>query len=114
MNCEELRDQYELYVLGVADETEASEILAHLNRKCETCSAGVSDARALSAMLATTAPDAAPRAELRNRILAAAGGTLPATAPAQSKFQWAWAYQDGSRKTLNRSSTETRQSSLAT
>jgi anti-sigma-K factor RskA len=96
MNCEELRDQYELYVLGVADETEASEILAHLNRKCETCAAGVNDARALSAMLATSAPDASPRPELRNRILAAAGATLPTPAPTQSKSQWAgvwvWAW----------------------
>ena len=37
MNCTELRDHYELYALGLADEPERSEIRAHLDRGCEVC-----------------------------------------------------------------------------
>jgi hypothetical protein len=98
MNCEELRDHYELYVLGAADESEASEIRAHLNRNCEACSAGVNDARALTALLAATAAPASPRPELRNRILAsvgasAGGASRDPSGAAKATSQWAlvWA-----------------------
>jgi anti-sigma-K factor RskA len=93
MNCEELRDHYELYVLGAADETEASEIRAHLNRNCEACSAGVNDARTLTTLLAATAAPASPRPELRNRILASVGASVEPSGSAKSKSHWAlvWA-----------------------
>ena len=35
MNCNELREHYELYAIGVADEPERTEIRAHLERHCE-------------------------------------------------------------------------------
>ena len=44
MNCNELREYYELFAIGVAEEPERSEIRAHLNRKCEVCMAGVKKA----------------------------------------------------------------------
>ena len=74
MICDELRPDYLLYAIGVLEEPERSELLAHLARGCETCVAGLREARGLAfAMGAETAgPD--PSRQLRGRILAAAGG----------------------------------------
>ena len=49
MNCSELRDHYELYIIGVAGEPERSEIRAHLDRQCRACSQGIEHARAVVA-----------------------------------------------------------------
>jgi len=73
MNCEELRDQYELYAIGVADEPERSEIRAHLNRGCEVCMAAMKRAREVTAILGSAAPAAAPSPRLRRRLLASVG-----------------------------------------
>ena len=73
MNCDELRDHYELYALGLAEEPERTEIRAHLNRKCEVCMPGVKRALEATALLAATVPDAAPSRKLRGRILASVG-----------------------------------------
>jgi anti-sigma-K factor RskA len=73
MNCEELRDHYELYAMGVADEPERAEIGAHLGRGCEVCMTGMKRARALSAMLGGMAGPAEPSKKLRSRILASIG-----------------------------------------
>ncbi|MGO4884952.1 MAG: anti-sigma factor domain-containing protein [Bryobacteraceae bacterium] len=82
MTCDELRDQYELYALGLAEEPEASEIRAHLERNCETCVPGVRNARALTALIGASAPPAEPPARLRKRVLAIAGG--------QTAARWKW------------------------
>ena len=68
MNCPELRDHYELFALGLADEPERSEIREHLNRGCEVCMAGTRKATELTALLGTTANSAAPSPKLRRRI----------------------------------------------
>jgi hypothetical protein len=73
MNCDELRDDYELYTLGLADEPERTEIHAHLGRRCAVCTAGVTQSRQLTAVLAYTAPEASPSSQLRKRILASVG-----------------------------------------
>ena len=85
MTCSELRDHFELYVLGLAEEPERSEIRAHLDRGCEVCMAEVKRAREMAAMLASTAAPLAPSPKLRRRILAAAG------APSYG-FGWAPAF----------------------
>ena len=74
MNCNELREHYELYAIGVADEPERSEIHAHLNRDCEVCMAGIKRAREVAALLGSSAAPAAPSPKLRRRILASVGG----------------------------------------
>jgi anti-sigma-K factor RskA len=74
MNCDELRDSYELYALGIAEEPERSEIRAHLERDCPTCVPGVRGARELTTLIGATAPAAEPPARLRKRVLAIAGG----------------------------------------
>jgi hypothetical protein len=45
MNCSELRDHYELYIIGVAAEPERSEIRAHLDRQCGVCTPGMERAK---------------------------------------------------------------------
>src|SRR5947209_2571707 len=82
MNCNELREHYELFAIGIADEPERGEIRAHLSRECEVCMHGVKRAREVVALLGATAMPAAPSAGLRRRILASAGGE-------QRRFGWA-------------------------
>jgi anti-sigma-K factor RskA len=81
MNCDELRDHYELYALGLVEEPERSEIRAHLARNCEVCSPGVRGARELMALVGAGTPAAEPPARLRRRVVALAGE------PARS---WGW------------------------
>ncbi len=73
MTCEELREEYEMYVLGLAEEPAASEIREHVARGCEVCTVGLKQARALTAVIGAAAPAAVPPARLRRRILASAG-----------------------------------------
>jgi anti-sigma-K factor RskA len=83
MTCQELRDHYELYALGLGEDPERAEIRAHLERGCETCMAGVKHARELTALLGASTPLVEPPARLRRRVLAAAG------AEQSGAFAWA-------------------------
>jgi len=74
MNCDELRDSYELYALGIAEEPERNEIRAHLERDCPTCVPGVRGARELTTLIGASVPAVEPPARLRKRVLAIAGG----------------------------------------
>lgn len=82
MTCDELRDFYELFTLGLAEDPELSEIRAHLERNCPTCVPGVRGARELITLIGATAPLADPPARLRKRVLAIAGG--------QKASLWTW------------------------
>jgi hypothetical protein len=73
MNCEELREHYDLYALDIAEGPERGEIRAHLNRGCEVCMAGVKGALERVALIGSTAPAAQPSSQLRRRILASVG-----------------------------------------
>jgi len=83
MSCEELRENYELFALGIADDPERSEITAHLDRGCPTCVPGVRGARELMTLIGASAPAVQPPARLRKRVLAIAGVQQPAR-------RWAW------------------------
>jgi len=91
MNCDELRDHYDLYALDIAEEPERSEIRLHLNRGCEVCMAGVKPSLGTAALIGATAPAAEPSSQLRSRILASVGfedrraGWLSGWIPG-----WAW------------------------
>ena len=74
MSCDELRESYELYALGIAEEPDRGEIRAHLERDCPTCVPGVRGARELTSLIGATAPAVEPPARLRKRVLALAGG----------------------------------------
>jgi hypothetical protein len=73
MNCNELREDYDLFAIGLAGEPESSEIRRHLDRRCETCVAGIKRARELTVLLSASAPDAEPSRKLRRRILTSVG-----------------------------------------
>ena len=85
MNCEELREHYDLYALDIAEEPERSEIRAHLGRGCEVCMAGVKHALETGVLVGSTATAANPPARLRRRILASVGSE------ARGGWMLAWA-----------------------
>jgi anti-sigma-K factor RskA len=70
MTCDELKADYATYVLGSLDGPELDELHEHLGRKCETCAAGVHDARNLVARLATAVKVVDPPKRLRARVIA--------------------------------------------
>ena len=74
VRCEELRDMYELYALGVLEPEERMEIDEHLGRKCEVCTPAVKRAAAINAAILSFVPDTAPPRELRSRVIASVGG----------------------------------------
>jgi Anti-sigma-K factor rskA len=73
MNCPELRDHYELYALGLAEDPEREEIRTHLDRGCEVCMSEMKRAREIVSMLGGTPAPATPSPKLRRRILASVG-----------------------------------------
>ena len=73
MTHEELRGEYELYAMGIAEDPARSEIHEHLNRGCEVCMAEMKRARQIVAMLGASAAPQTPSSKLRKRILASAG-----------------------------------------
>lgn len=74
MNCEELRDSFELYALGLLEEGgEKDEIRAHLERGCTECNSNMKDALAVQALLLSQAPEVVPPARLKRRVMGAVG-----------------------------------------
>jgi len=73
MTCDELKEVYELYALGVLDGEEKAEADAHLARNCPNCRKSLHNAFALNAVLMSSIPDVAPSKRLRRRVLAIAG-----------------------------------------
>lgn len=81
MNCDELRDMYEIYAIGVLEDPEKSEIDEHVSRHCETCVEGLRRARQTNAILCTVVPMVEPPKRLRKKILASVG---------LEKTGWGW------------------------
>jgi len=79
--CQELRDQYELYALGVLEEAERAEIDRHLRRGCDSCVQGVSEANNLVGALAFAVPAKEPSPGLRLRL-------MESIAPAKPQRKW--------------------------
>ena len=73
MNCDELRDHYDVYALDIAEEPERGEIRTHLHRGCEVCMAGVKRSLETVTLIGASAPWAEPSRQLRRRILASVG-----------------------------------------
>ena len=73
MSCEDLRDSYELYALGLLDGEEKREIDAHLNRNCADCQKHLTAALAVNALLLSQAPQVVPPSRLRRRVMASVG-----------------------------------------
>jgi anti-sigma-K factor RskA len=84
MTCEELRDSFEFYALGVLEEEERTEIDAHLARGCERCSKALANALAINASVLSFAPAIKSPKRLKRRLLAAIGVHYPG-------WGWVWA-----------------------
>jgi anti-sigma-K factor RskA len=82
MNCEELRDLYELYTLGLLDGEEREEIDTHLARGCEACRKSLGGAQVVNAMLMASVPEVQPPARLKRRVMASVGA---------QPVGWTWA-----------------------
>jgi hypothetical protein len=74
MSCDELRDEYEAFALGVAEDPQRTEIREHLARQCPTCTHGVREAAAVVAAISTLGQAAKPPKALRKRVIAMVGG----------------------------------------
>ena len=73
MTHDELKDLYELYVLGALDAEEKTEVEQHLATNCPQCQAGVRNALRFSSLLATLPETVEPSRGLRRRVLASVG-----------------------------------------
>jgi hypothetical protein len=71
--CQDFRDNFELYALGLLDPEEKAEMDDHLRTGCDTCEAALKDALATNAILMSMAPDVVPPARLKRRVLAGVG-----------------------------------------
>lgn len=69
MTCEELRQDYTAYALGVADEPERSEIAEHLARQCPNCVPGITSALATVTAMSWAVKAEEPPKRLRRRVL---------------------------------------------
>ena len=54
MNCDELRDHYELYALGIAEDPEPAKSARTSNQDCPICVPGVRNARQLINLIGAT------------------------------------------------------------
>jgi anti-sigma-K factor RskA len=79
--CQDFRDDFELYALGVLEPEQKAEIDAHLRTGCNTCEAALREALAMNAVLMSMAPDVVPPARLKRRVLAGAG---------VQRMSWGW------------------------
>lgn len=79
--CQDFRDDFEFYALGVLDPEQKAEIDAHLRTGCATCEAALKDALAVNAIMMSMAPDVVPPARLKRRVLASVGG---------QRMSWSW------------------------
>ena len=69
MTCEELRDEYGAYSLGIAEDPERAGIAEHLARNCPECLSGVRSAMATVMAVSATVPLVDPPKHLRNRVI---------------------------------------------
>jgi anti-sigma-K factor RskA len=70
MTCEELREEYGAYALGVAEDPERAEISEHLARNCPNCVPGIRHALSTVAAMSGAVPMIEPPKHLRRRVVA--------------------------------------------
>jgi anti-sigma-K factor RskA len=69
MTCEELREEYGAYSLGIAQDPERSEIAEHLARQCPECVRGVRSAMVMVTAMSGMVPSVEPPKHLRSRVV---------------------------------------------
>ena len=88
MTCEQLRDEYDLYALGLSEGPERAELELHLQRQCPQCGPGVAAALGTVAAMAVLADPEAPPARLRRRLMAAVGVEPEAAQAGRGWLSW--------------------------
>jgi len=73
MTCEDLRDSYEMYSLGLLEGEEKHELEAHLARNCAVCQKHFKDALGVNALMLSQAPEVVPPSRLRRRVMSSVG-----------------------------------------
>src|SRR5579884_590164 len=73
VTCDELRDEYEAFALGIAEDPERAGIIEHLAEQCPTCTHGVREAAAVVAAMSSLGHQTQPPRALRGRVLAMVG-----------------------------------------
>lgn len=73
VNCDDLKEMFELYALGVLENEDRLRMEQHLAAGCETCQGHLREAMALNALMLASVPQTAPRSGLKRRVLAGAG-----------------------------------------
>jgi|SRR5579872_7033899 len=81
MTCDDLRDSYELYSLGVLEGEEKHEIETHLARNCTVCQKYLKDALAVNALMLSQVQEVVAPSRLRRRVLSSVG---------QERAGWGW------------------------
>jgi len=74
MTCEDLRDHFELYSLGLLEDGEEKQtIQQHLGNNCKTCQRHWTDALAVQALMLSQTPEVVPPARLKRRVMSSIG-----------------------------------------
>ena len=73
MTCEDLRDSYELYSLGLLEGEEKLEVEAHLGRNCAVCQKHLKEALAVNALMLSQVHEVVPPSRLRRRVMSSVG-----------------------------------------
>jgi hypothetical protein len=113
MTCDELRDSYELYSLGLLEGEEKREVEAHLSRNCTVCRKYLKDALGVNALMLSQVQEVVPPSRLRRRVIASVGmeragwGWVAALAAACSLIVALWLGLE--KRTSDRYLAETRQ-----
>lgn len=81
MTCEDLRDSYELYALGLLEDDEKREVEAHLGRNCAVCQKYLKDALGVNALMLSQVQEVVPPSRLRRRVMSSVG---------QERAVWGW------------------------
>lgn len=86
MNCDQFRENVELYALGALESSEANGFAEHLSQGCVDCEEALRRALDLNAQIARNVPLVDPPARLRHRIQKAI-----APSPVAGRQWWSWA-----------------------
>jgi len=74
MTCNDLRDHFELYSLGLLDDGEEKRIIQqHLASNCTVCQRNWTEALAVQALMLSQTPEVVPPARLKRRIMSSIG-----------------------------------------
>lgn len=85
--CEELKDSYTPYALGILSGQEREQLEKHLQQQCPNCTAGVRAAINDTLALALGAPQQEPPARVKEQLLRRVEATGP-TAPEAPPWKW--------------------------